>query len=72
MPRTNKITKEAIAGDSRASADGSPVGRSRRLPAPSYAEGIGDSRARASDAGQTPTGSKHFTAASDTISKSQH
>ena len=72
MPRMNKITDAAIAGDSRASSDGSPVGRSRKLGSPPYPRGIGDSRAKASDSGETPLGSKHFTAAGDKITKSQH
>lgn len=72
MPRMNKITPDAIAGDSRASSDGSPVGRSRRNPSAPYAKGIGDSRAKASDSGETSLGSKHFSTASDKIIKSQH
>lgn len=72
MPRMNKVEKGATRGDSRAPSDGSPVGRPARNATPPYPTGIGDSRARARDAGQTPLGSKHFERASDTITKFQH
>ena len=72
MPRMNKVEPGATRGDSRHPASGSPVGRPARNPAPPYAKGIGDSRAKARDAGETPKGSSGFSKASDTIVKYQH
>ena len=72
MPRTNTIDKSATVGDSRHPSDGSPVGRPTRQGSPPYPRGLGDSRARAKDSGETPLGSKHFPRASDKITKHQH